>query len=471
MPSRPTTSRMRRPRAAGRRRHGRGGPPAADRRRDGRRRPRAAARGREVPGGEHARGHRRASRRRSTRCAPGLPGIEIDSTDLPAGDLHRVRRSATSRSRCWSASCSSAGALILLFRDWRAALVSMVEHPAFLRCRRLVLALSGVTINAMVLAGLALRLGLVVDDAVVGVDAIARRLRRQPASRRCGAPARRDHRRRGSRRRASSALRDLLVAAGARPALLRRRGRRRVPPAADRRVRARHPGFARRRPHSGAWRWPPCCHQPSDQAPGLPRSCRGYSDATRVPGAAWQSLLDRPRLARLVVGLVVIAFAGFAACSRRSAKSVTAHLPASATCWSTGRLRRARPRSEMNRDHRPRPAASCAAIPGVRQRRRPRRTGRPVRPDRCGINSGELWVSIEPDAPTTTRRVDAIRRVVGGLPRARTRTSRPTRRSRIDEVLTDDRGRDRARLRATTTPRSQAKAEEVQRARCRRRRA
>ena len=68
-------------------------------------------------------------------------------------------------------------ALIVFLRDWRATLVSLASIVLSYLAAGLALYLVGATVNAMVVAGLALALGLVVDEAVVAVEAIARRLR------------------------------------------------------------------------------------------------------------------------------------------------------------------------------------------------------------------------------------------------------------------------------------------------------
>jgi CzcA family heavy metal efflux pump len=60
--------------------------------------------------------------------------------------------------------------------DWRAALISLVTVPLSLLAAAYVLYLRGVTFNTMVLAGLLIALGVVVDDAIVDVDNIKRRL-------------------------------------------------------------------------------------------------------------------------------------------------------------------------------------------------------------------------------------------------------------------------------------------------------
>jgi CzcA family heavy metal efflux pump len=69
--------------------------------------------------------------------------------------------------------------------DWRVALISLVAVTLSLLVAMLVLYQRGVTFNTMILAGLVIALGVVVDDAVVDVDNIRRRLRQrreQPAA-------------------------------------------------------------------------------------------------------------------------------------------------------------------------------------------------------------------------------------------------------------------------------------------------
>src|SRR6266705_1614210 len=60
--------------------------------------------------------------------------------------------------------------------DWHVALISLAIIPLSLVMAAYVLYLRGVTFNTMLLAGLAIALGVVVDDAIVDVDNIRRRL-------------------------------------------------------------------------------------------------------------------------------------------------------------------------------------------------------------------------------------------------------------------------------------------------------
>ncbi len=67
--------------------------------------------------------------------------------------------------------------LFLALRNWRTAAVSFVAIPASLLIATLVLDRFGFSLNTMSLGGLAIAIGEVVDDAVVDVENIHRRLR------------------------------------------------------------------------------------------------------------------------------------------------------------------------------------------------------------------------------------------------------------------------------------------------------
>jgi len=68
-------------------------------------------------------------------------------------------------------------ALVLLTWDWRIALMTLLVVPLSLTAAVLVLDALGSTLNTMVLAGLVVALAAVVDDVIVDVDNVARRLR------------------------------------------------------------------------------------------------------------------------------------------------------------------------------------------------------------------------------------------------------------------------------------------------------
>ncbi len=77
------------------------------------------------------------------------------------------------------------GVMILLFlRDWRSALVVVLNIPLALMTAVLALWLTGQTINLMTLGGLALAIGILVDEATVAIENIHAHLQRgQPLAR------------------------------------------------------------------------------------------------------------------------------------------------------------------------------------------------------------------------------------------------------------------------------------------------
>ena len=67
--------------------------------------------------------------------------------------------------------------IALTLLDWRAALISSLAIPLSLLAAVTVLVWMSVTLNVMTLGGLAIAIGVVVDDAVIDVENILRRLR------------------------------------------------------------------------------------------------------------------------------------------------------------------------------------------------------------------------------------------------------------------------------------------------------
>lgn len=67
--------------------------------------------------------------------------------------------------------------LLLFLWSWRIALIGATIIPLTVVITLLVLSLFGTTVNVMVLAGLVIAIGAVVDDAIVDVQDIVRRLR------------------------------------------------------------------------------------------------------------------------------------------------------------------------------------------------------------------------------------------------------------------------------------------------------
>ena len=69
--------------------------------------------------------------------------------------------------------------LFLFLRDLRTVAIAFVSIPVALLTAVIVLDLMGSTLNTMTLGGLAVALGVVVDDAVIGTENIVRRLRQR----------------------------------------------------------------------------------------------------------------------------------------------------------------------------------------------------------------------------------------------------------------------------------------------------
>ena len=67
--------------------------------------------------------------------------------------------------------------LLLFLRDWRVTLIASITLPLTVLATFLFMQLFGESINLMSMGGLAVAIGLVIDDAVVVVENIHRRLR------------------------------------------------------------------------------------------------------------------------------------------------------------------------------------------------------------------------------------------------------------------------------------------------------
>jgi CzcA family heavy metal efflux pump len=107
---------------------------------------------------------------------PGLPGIEIDTHIFRASNFIETAIDNLTHALLIGALLVVLVLGAFLF-DWRAALISVVAIPLSLVAAGLVLYWRGTTVNVMVLAGLVIALGVVVDDAIIGVQNILRRLR------------------------------------------------------------------------------------------------------------------------------------------------------------------------------------------------------------------------------------------------------------------------------------------------------
>jgi CzcA family heavy metal efflux pump len=107
---------------------------------------------------------------------PGLPGVEIDTAIFRPATF--VEDSIDNLSRALLLGCVLVVAIVLIFLyELRTAIVCIIAIPLSLLAAGLVLFQAGATVNTMVVAGFVIALGVVVDDAIIGVENIMRRLR------------------------------------------------------------------------------------------------------------------------------------------------------------------------------------------------------------------------------------------------------------------------------------------------------
>lgn len=117
---------------------------------------------------------------------PGLSGVQIDTTIFRAVSFLETARD----NLVWSLSI---GLVLLVFLigaflfNWRTALISVVTIALSLTAAWLVLSAFGATLNMMIVAGLVMAVAVIVDDSIVDVDNIRRRL--QPHRAEGGSPS------------------------------------------------------------------------------------------------------------------------------------------------------------------------------------------------------------------------------------------------------------------------------------------
>lgn len=107
---------------------------------------------------------------------PGLTGIVVDSSIFRPATFVEIALDNLFRALIIGLVLVSVIIVLFLF-DWRSALISLVAIPLSLAAAGLVLYLRDTTINTMVLAGLVIAVGVVVDDAIIDIENIMRRLR------------------------------------------------------------------------------------------------------------------------------------------------------------------------------------------------------------------------------------------------------------------------------------------------------
>src|SRR2546421_1030327 len=107
---------------------------------------------------------------------PGLPGIQFDTTIFRQSNF--IETSIDNLTQALVLGFLLVVVILMLFLfEWRVALISLLTIPLSLMAALLVLHSRDTTVNTMTLAGLVLALGAVVDDAIIDVENILRRLR------------------------------------------------------------------------------------------------------------------------------------------------------------------------------------------------------------------------------------------------------------------------------------------------------
>src|SRR6267142_350421 len=105
----------------------------------------------------------------------GLPGVKVDSTVFRLASY--IEESIANLAYALAAAALLVVAVIgVLLYSWRTALIAAIAIPLSLLAALLALQLAGATLNSMIMAGLIVALGVVIDDAVVDAERIMRRL-------------------------------------------------------------------------------------------------------------------------------------------------------------------------------------------------------------------------------------------------------------------------------------------------------
>jgi CzcA family heavy metal efflux pump len=111
---------------------------------------------------------------------PGLPGITVDTTIFRPATF--IEQSLDNLRTAMLLGIALVVLIIVAFLfEWRTAFISLIAIPLSLVSAVLVLDAAGATVNVMVLAGLVVAIGVVVDDAIIDVENVVRRLREAQA--------------------------------------------------------------------------------------------------------------------------------------------------------------------------------------------------------------------------------------------------------------------------------------------------
>jgi len=112
---------------------------------------------------------------------PGLPGVELDTQIFRPATF--IEDSIDNLSNALLLGCVLVILVMILFLyEWRAALIATAAIPLSLLTAGWVIAATGVSMNTMVLAGFVIAIGAVVDDAIIDIENILRRVRLEHAA-------------------------------------------------------------------------------------------------------------------------------------------------------------------------------------------------------------------------------------------------------------------------------------------------
>ena len=107
---------------------------------------------------------------------PAMPGVQVDPSIFRPATF--IEMSLHNLNRALLIGCVLVVLVLGFFlRDWRTSIISLTAIPLSLVAAAVVMRYRGGTIDTMVLAGLVIALGEVVDDAIIDVENIVRRLR------------------------------------------------------------------------------------------------------------------------------------------------------------------------------------------------------------------------------------------------------------------------------------------------------
>ncbi|MGN6635226.1 MAG: efflux RND transporter permease subunit [Oryzihumus sp.] len=107
---------------------------------------------------------------------PGLPDIQFETHVFQQANFIKLAISNLTQALVLGFLLVVVILGLFLF-EWRVALISLITIPLSLVATMYVLYLRGDTVNTMTLAGIVIALGAVVDDAIIDVENIVRRLR------------------------------------------------------------------------------------------------------------------------------------------------------------------------------------------------------------------------------------------------------------------------------------------------------